>query len=141
MVHRVARLGRAAGAALGRTCGGVAVRAAIGAGTGYGGTDDYGGDPLGRLAASVLCADPICWNRGGGHTGAAAVHHEADDQSADLGFDFGADCAGVRDSILGCVSGAATTSRVLRVQASRHFRGLVLVLTALRRKFHGSASA
>ena len=30
VVHRVARLGRAAGAALGRTCGGVAVRAAIG---------------------------------------------------------------------------------------------------------------
>lgn len=117
VVHRVARLGRAIGAAVGRSCRGIAVRAAFGAGTGYGGADDYRSDPLGRLAASPVCVDPICWNRDGGHAGVAAVHHEEDGQSADLGFDFGADCAGVRDSILGRVPGTATTGRCLRVQA------------------------
>ena len=123
MVHRVARLGRAAGAALGRTCGSVAVRAASGTGTGYGGADDYGGDSLGRLAASAVCVDPICRNRGGGHAGAAAVHHETDGQSAALGLDFRSDCVGVRDSILGRLSRAATTGGGLRVQASPESKG------------------
>ena len=118
VVHQVARLGCAVGAALGRTRGGVAVRAAFGASIGYGGPYDYGGDPLGRLVACAVCVDLICRNRGGGHAGAAAVHHEANGQSADLSFDFGADCADVRDSILGRVSGPATTSGGLRVQAS-----------------------
>src|SRR5215813_6370092 len=118
VVHRVAHLGRAADTALGRTCGGVAVRAAFGAGTGCGGADDYGGDPLGRLVASAVCVDVICCNRGGGHVGDAAVHHEADGQSADMGIDFGADDANVCDSLLGCVSGPATTGGSLRVQAS-----------------------
>src|SRR5215467_8268285 len=118
VVHRVALLGCAAGAALGRACGGVAVRAAFGAGSGYAGADDYGRNPLVRLAASAVCADPIRRNRGGGRAGAAAVLHEADGQSADLGFDFGAARTGVRDSILGRVFGAAATCLGLRVQAS-----------------------
>src|SRR2546429_5272820 len=65
VVRRVARLGRAAGAALGRACGGVAVRAAFGAGTGYGGADNYRGDPLGRLAASAEPKKGVLGKRGG----------------------------------------------------------------------------
>ena len=117
VVHRAARVGSAAGPAVGWIGGGAAIRAAPGAGAGDGSADRYRSDSLWRLETPAVLADAVRGHRGDGRSGVAALPDEKDGKGANLGVNCGAARPRVRDSVLGSVSGAAAARRDLCLQA------------------------